>query len=245
MKCSFLIYIFVICSPLITTDTTSVYGAEKVVRISTVLRQDKSREKESLPPGKNAERLKGSAAWNKIRTAFHDAGYTIIFKPYPWKRALVMAQNDQTDIIFPISRSEERDKHFLFSKRAVTSTDYVIYVKENSTIEWKGIASCNGLRIGVISGWNYSENFQNNKLIEKYSINSLKSAFLMLEAGRLDGLAGYESNFDNFIRKNNLHGTVKKLSAFGSKREYIAGSKNNPRTEEYLKIFDAANKTDH
>ena len=233
-KCliSFIFYfLFTPCISL-SDDTNSLI-------ISTVLRKGLPMHEEVVPIGKDTDRINKSKSWLEFKNIFHDAGYIIVFKPFPWKRAVGMAKEGVVDIIFPISKTKQREELFLFSKQSFNSVSYLIYVRNDFASDiYTDLSSLNGLQIGYMRGWNYGKLWNENSGILKYDVGKIQNGFMMLKAGRLVGFAGYEENFDRILNREDLMGRFKKLPVFDQNDEYIAGARNNPRVAELLKIFD-------
>ena len=70
-----------------------------------------------------------------------------------------------------------------------------------SPIQWQDLTSLDGLAIGTMRGWNFGDEWKANSAIEKYEISTILQGFRMLDAGRLDGLVGYEVNFDYALKQ--------------------------------------------
>ena len=169
-------------------------------------------------------------------------GYTITLSVYPWSRAMHMATAGKIDVIFPAGRNDAREKLFLYSKEPINSAKFLVYVRKDSTIEWNGLKSLNGLQIGAMRGFNYGNLWAANTEIRKYELDDILGGFRMLDKKRLDGFAGYEDNWDYALKQANWKTTYEKLPAFDSSEEYVMGLKTNSRINEYLEAFDSGKK---
>jgi hypothetical protein len=61
----------------------------------------------------------------------------------------------------------------------------------------------------------------------------------MLDRRRLDGIVGYEVNYDYALKMANWPTKYKKLPSFDGSVEFAAGAKEKPRVVKILKDFDA------
>jgi polar amino acid transport system substrate-binding protein len=192
---------------------------------------------EHITPGKDSKKLQGYS-WDILRESLHASGYAIDLKIYPWVRAIDETKRGNVDVIFPAGLTKERQTFFHFSKTPVNQANFLVYVQKDSNIRWDGLTSLAGLNIGAMRGWNYGQKFEEKKLKPKM-ISKIIKGFQMLEAGRIDGFVGYEVNFDYALKQSKLQpGNYKKLPAFDFSKEFLAGSKDNPKVQQILADYD-------
>ena len=153
-----------------------------------------------------------------------------------------MVESGKIDVLFPTGLTKERTELFYYSREPINRAEFLVYVKPDAAIQWKDLNSLNGLVIGEMRGWNFGEEWKTNTAIEKYEISTLSQGFKMLDAGRLDGLAGYEVNFDHALKLSESKEVYKKLPAFDFSAEYAVGAKDNPNTIAILDEFDAGKR---
>jgi len=111
----------------------------------------------------------------------------------------------------------------------------------DSTLKWSGLESLSGKKIAVRRNFNLGNDW--NQIVDTmslYEINSIEQGFMMLQAKRVEGFAGYDINWDYFLNnsKNFQTSSFKKLPPFGKSEEYVATLKSNPRSEKILTTFD-------
>lgn len=192
---------------------------------------------ERIGPGEDSKRLQGYS-WDILRESLHVMGYTIDLNIYPWVRAMDTAKRGKSDVIFPTGLTDERKAFFHFSERPVNQADFLTYVRKDSDIQWDGLASLIGLKIGAMRGWNYGQKFK-EKNFEPKMVSKIVNGFKMLGANRLDGFVGYEVNFDYALAQSELQsGDYKKLPVFDFSKEFLAGSKDNPKTQKIIADYD-------
>ncbi|MBF0258458.1 MAG: transporter substrate-binding domain-containing protein [Desulfamplus sp.] len=225
------------------------FAQEKIVNVATLddyspycfSKNDKKSSQESIPPGSDSANLQGYS-WDVLRESFHAEGYTIKLSVYPWKRAVYDTKTGIEDIVFPMIKSQEREESFYFSKESVDQVNFIVYVPLDSTIQWQGIESLNGLTVGQIRGWNLGKQWSQNDKIKKDDLTKIIQGFKMLDMGRIAGFAGYEINFDYALKNENWKTKYKKLPSFDASIEYVAGVKTNPRVPDILRAFDLGKK---
>ena len=227
-----------------------VLAAENVVSVATLedyspycfpKENSQRKAKEMIPPGSDSSRLQGYS-WDILRASLHARGYTIELIIAPWARAFSMTQSGEVDVLFPTGLNKERTEFFYYSREPINRADFLVYVKPDSPIEWKDLTSLDGLVIGEMRGWNFGNDWNENTAIQKYEVSTILQGFKMLDAGRLDGLVGYEVNFDHALKQSQSKQVYKKLPAFDFSAEYVAGAKSNPNTIAILDNFDAGKR---
>ncbi len=113
-----------------------------------------------------------------------DSAIKFNHKPYPWNRAVMMA-NYYGDLIFALSITNERKKTFHFSDPVFYNTIWLVTLSDH-TFPYASMQDLKGKKIGVIRGSKYGEEFdqQKNKL---FTVEDDVNAY----APRLKKLAGH------------------------------------------------------
>jgi polar amino acid transport system substrate-binding protein len=136
-----------------------------------------------------SEQLKFYGVASRIVTdAFALEGVTVTYGFFPWKRALVLAQEGDWDASAVWLWSEERAENFYISDPVIKST-YVFFHLKSSPFEWEVINDLKGRRIGATLGYNYGEQFEQaekNGAIEVDRVPEDEVNFKKLLAGRID-----------------------------------------------------------
>lgn len=91
-------------------------------------------------------------------------------------------------------------------------------------------------------GWDYGSEWDDANYIDKIEVDSIIQALQMLDNESIDGFAGYEIIVDSTLKNENWPTSYRKLLAFGSTMEYLAGAKNNSKVEGILNIFDSGKR---
>ncbi|WP_028865475.1 substrate-binding periplasmic protein [Psychromonas aquimarina] len=224
------------------------YAAPKIVKIVTLhdyapfcMTSGDYEINQVIVPGQDALGFSGYS-WDILRESFHEMGYVVHLSIRPWARAVANVKNNKADIVFPTGKNSKRLKIFTYSLESVNHADYIVYVRADDPIQWRGLQSLNGLTIGVKKGFSYGNAWRQASAVNKYDVLTILQGFKMLNAGRIDGFAGYEFNWDYILQRQNWHDKYRKLDAFGSTSEYLAALKSNPKGKEFLSAFDQGKK---
>lgn len=247
MRVGNLVLVILCCRAVFADDIVlATHAVEKYVTVATSTHNppfnfDKPKAKtllkEVLAPGQDSERLQGYSL-DILRESYHEMGYTIELHVYPWPRAFDEVKKGNLDILFPTGFNEERTHFFHYSQEPINHVEFLIYVKPNSSIQWQGLESLNGMLIGVLRGWNYGPKWKAQTRIVKYETNEILQGFSMLDHGHLDGLVGYEINFDYALQQANKTQRYKKLPVFDSTDEFAVAAKHHPKAKKLLAEFD-------
>lgn len=236
-KCFFsLLTVILVCVP--------VYSSEKIVKLATLpdfppfsfVIENYDMDAEIIIPGEDSNWLTGSS-WDIVRESFHAMGYTIQLEIMPWKRALLLTEKCEIDILFPAGKSDARQEIYRYSTEPINTINYVIYVRPDSKLKWNGLASLEGLQIGVKKGWTYGDEWNNSDHFVKFNVDGVLQGFKMLDKNRLDALAGYEEVYDYILKQTKWKNKYKKLTFFGGSLEYPIGCRDSELVKELLDDF--------
>lgn len=235
--------IFLLTLTLLSIATPS-FCADKVITVGTLedyapfCQRINDREPNgTFPPHTDSKGFEGYS-WDVLRESFHEMGYTIKLHVTPWARAIKNVQDGAVDVLFPTGKNSERQKQFYYSNEPVNQANFLVYVRKDDPIKWKGLNSLDGLVIGVKRGFTYGDKWKAATNIKKQNVSTISQGFKMLDFKRFDGFAGYEINWDYVLQQANLEKKYKKLPVFDITNEYLIALKTNPRAIEILKAFD-------
>ena len=192
---------------------------------------------EKVVPGEDSKIFKGFS-WDTLREAYHSMGYTVYLTVRPWQRALKRFEKGAFEILYPTTRTPEREKKYFYSKGDTNFSSMNIYTKKDSSFVFKDLSSLKGMRVGVIRGWSYGPEWETSKFLKVIQNDSDKQNFEMLSQGRLSAIAAYSVIADLWLKKNNKDGLFKKHKSFAFNREYLVSLKSNAKTIKKVEIFD-------
>lgn len=119
----------------------------------------------------------------------------VIFKSVPWKRALKMIRDGAADAITFISKTPEREEyvHFIDGNIISHTLDGFFAIKEKAgEISYTGeLKQLRGLKIGVLAGYTYGDDFDNAHFLDKDDGAKVETQLLKkLLSGRFDIAVG-------------------------------------------------------
>ncbi|MBC3864330.1 transporter substrate-binding domain-containing protein [Undibacterium jejuense] len=123
-----------------------------------------------------------------VTNIFKNLGHSVHVEIYPWARALSMINSGQSDRIFTIFRTSEREKFLDFSNESIVNQKIYFYGRKSDKFAFNGdFSSLHKVRIGVLHNVSYGPEFDNARsklLIDE--ANSMESNIKKLIAGRID-----------------------------------------------------------
>ena len=117
-----------------------------------------------------------------VNSIFKNAHIELELIYLPFKRAYQDVKEGKIDGLFNFYQTPERMQWFDYSASFIKNP-LVIFKKNNRQID---INNLQGLKVGVMRGYTYGNEFDNNSTFTRYIIDSHKSAFLLLKKNRID-----------------------------------------------------------
>lgn len=221
-----------------------IFASEKIVSVVSLLDyapyvfvKGKHPVKGVISTQNTTELVKGYS-WDVFIESFFVMGYSIEYAIVPWPRAIRLLEYGHADLLFPISKSDERLTTYNFSKESINTTDYVIYLPKNSPIQWEGYDSLDGKVIGVKREYHYGEKFNSLRNIVKYDVGNISEGFQMLDKGRIDGFIGYQNSWDYILKQKDWEFKFRKSPIIDTNLEYVVSMKGVRKNEKLLEIYD-------
>ncbi len=143
----------------------------------------------------------------------------------------------RADLLFPAVRTPAREDVFAFSARPVDRLSAVFYLPLNSQMQYDGVNTLNGKRVGVVRGWSYGSLFDNADGVNRIELDDTETGFRLLRQNRLDALAGYGTVYDRELKKIGWSAHFRKQPAGYVLDEFLCGIKDSGRTGELLAAF--------
>jgi len=231
--------LFILCSNLsfAKDKLVSVITLEDNAPIVYTEQRTKGGINELLSPGQNSETLKGYG-WDILRESYHKMGYTIHLSTAPWRRAIESVRAGKVDVLFPTGKNIARHQYFLYSKAAINTVSFVVYINKDSQIQWQNISSLQGLKVGLYRGYNYGDKWEQEADVIKINLDNISQGFKMLKNNRIDAFIGYEVAWNYVLRQMNMTTEFIALPKFGFTTEHVAVLKTNAEAIQLLTDFD-------
>lgn len=147
----------------------------------------------------------------------HELGVHFEIQRYPWRRALMMAENGE-GLIFGISENAERKKIFQFS-RPIYSKYVWLVTRSDAKFKYNSLTDLKGKSIGIVNGVDFGDAFNQQKNVlftVEADTNSATSRFNKLIKRRMDAMVvtartsdakKLEKNIQRRVTRD-LHGSV-------------------------------------
>ncbi len=150
----------------------------------------------------------------------------------PQKRMLNYLKTGKKDGATIISKNAERLKYLDYTATIFLKRGLIFYLAEkNPPFDWENYGDFKGLRIGIVAGHNYGDEF--NQAIDNFNlniqpVNRIKQNFDKLLAGRIDILLCIELSAKQFLRDPKYKGKIShSQKSYYSKGYHIGFSKKS------------------
>lgn len=140
--------------------------------------------------GNDKDQLIGGYAIDFIREISVRIRTPVQLSIMPWLRCLSMAKKGLVDGIMLLTPNDERRQFLHFTEPLLSDANLLWYRADNPHVaDRRSFDELKGLRIGVVSGFNYGEAFKQAREDLKLDVEpapSVRSNFLRLERGWID-----------------------------------------------------------
>jgi len=137
-----------------------------------------------------------------IREACRQLKIEPLFLNYPWKRALISAEEGKADAIFSPVYNEDRAKFLYFPSEPLSVTKNSIFARKSDNIKIKDINDLKDKTVGIVRAYSYGSNFDNYQGIKKIECNNDEELIRILNGKRIDMIAIQGEEIFNFICKS-------------------------------------------
>lgn len=153
-------------------------------------------------------------------------GWTVRYREAPMRRALLMVQQGEVDVVLGPRRTEDREQYLDYVIPAFPSERHLFFY-QTGTQRIARYEDLYGRIIGVVEGAAHFPRFDADEKILKESAPEYENLMLMMERGRVDVVVAPEVVGRYTANRLGLRVSVSPFSVPG-KRRYIAVSKSSP-----------------
>ncbi len=180
-----------------------------------------------------------------VAEVFRSQGVEVKFGFFPWARSYYEAQTGNWDGTFEWADTPELRKDFYISQEKLSDQEWVFFYRTTDPFNWESMLDLAGKKIGLTSGYVYSDLFtdlQNNKNYSFEEATSDLANFQKLLSGRIDifpiekqvGLTILQEHFSSEeINQLTIH--PKSIYSFDP---YLLLNKQNPENEKRIELFN-------
>lgn len=179
------------------------------------------------------------------RAVFNAAGYDVRYSVQPWARAVNETRKGDEQMIVGILVDNAPD--FIYPQETIGTNTNVFFTRNDSNWQYQGIASLDGVVVGVADEYVFGEPFDtyvnNNRengqrLHVIHSDDPVMQAFSLLGAGRIGAYLDDRMVVRWTARQANVPLELREAGVVSSIPLYIAFSPADSRSTELARVFD-------
>ncbi|WP_320175300.1 transporter substrate-binding domain-containing protein [Maridesulfovibrio sp.] len=165
------------------------------------------------------------------------------FVALPWKRCLVMLENNELDLVLDGSKDSPRLRNFLFSRKIYHLDNALFYLKSRfpNGPQIKAIADIDNFSLGGVFGFNYKVYPFDVSRVQQ-GAKDIETMLKMLEKRRFELGIGFKQIVCSRMRLNGLDGgdiSFIRMPGVDSLRFYVFGN-HNPKTRKLIERINYA-----
>ncbi|WP_286220939.1 substrate-binding periplasmic protein [Marinobacter apostichopi] len=142
-----------------------------------------------------------------VRTVLQAMGFEPKFQVLPWARAEMMVRRGNADLLFSLTSSPERERHYLFTAPISSARD-VLYARKDAGLSWTNYNDLTNLSVGVTAGYSYAPEFMawlrqgQSQVVTMNQENPDLAGLRMVAVGRVDIFICEEKACNHLINAN-------------------------------------------
>jgi polar amino acid transport system substrate-binding protein len=188
-----------------------------------------------------------------IRRVLSDMGYQANIRVLPWVRAEQLVRTGRADMLYQLTFSETRERHYYFTGPINTAQD-VFFKRKDRALEWQTLNDLAGLNFGLSAAYSYAPEFMDwlsngNAYITKIPHEQPELTGLrMVSLGRIDLFICERSVCEYLLKESTsqfqeLADVERMPGHVGPERNFRAAfSRKLPNGQELRDEFNAALK---
>ncbi len=172
---------------------------------------------------------------------FDRMGYHYIPRIVPWKRAIAMVKTGQVEGIGSVWYRPERESFLHYPKFTFSVEILGIYQPTGApTIRYQSLEDFQGMKLGIVLGFAYPEEFLESKLFRREEVRSDEQNLLKLSRQRVDVVISDTIVADYKIKQLGLYRKIVRNPYDYNEGiwGYIAFSKRHPRGRQLAQEYD-------
>ncbi|WP_305856024.1 substrate-binding periplasmic protein [Balneatrix alpica] len=137
------------------------------------------------PPFLDPEQDTQGVAIEIVRAALESQGHQLEFKFMTWAEAIDGVTNANYDLLVGTWFTEERTMFLVYSEPYLKN-EIKFIKRKGDAFEFSGLNTLEGKKVGIISGYGYSDSFVNDLTFERPEASDLMTNVKALIAGEID-----------------------------------------------------------
>lgn len=192
------------------------------------------------PPYIDESLPKGGVSVQIADAALRTQGFTVVNKILPWARAIEETKIGNIDLILDAWWSQDRSKHFLFS-RPYLNGPLKFIKRKGDTFDYKNIVSLSGKSIALVRNYAYGDSFLDAVNYDRHQVHDFLQGMKMLTLGRVDLTLENE-----LVAKTRIRQAAPEMldliewspMPLSDSFVYLISSYNNPKHVEIIHAFN-------
>ncbi len=146
-----------------------------------------------------------------VKEAAKKIGISITFKPYPWKRCLVMMETGRSDAIIGVLKNQTLQNYLYFVEEPLAYEETTMFTYRGSNITFDGnLNDIYKYKVGLIRGATFHDEWEKKKgnFIRLEESNKMESLIKKLSHKRIDLIIGNKFIIQHNLKKLNLNNEI-------------------------------------
>jgi polar amino acid transport system substrate-binding protein len=164
---------------------------------------------------------------------------------YPWNRVVYLLDKDEVDLAYQFAQSPERmEKYVMVGPIRTGRTGFA--VPADSPAHYETLDDLKGLKIGVVKGFHYSDEFDSSTTLTKIDTPTNNQILVrMLVGSRLDAIIGDVDTLRYFAAKEGVTSKIRFLPKIHKEMvRYVAFPKSKADKAERFRVALEAMQAD-
>lgn len=136
-----------------------------------------------------------------VKEAFALVGHEVTYVVLPWARAYDSVKAGDSDITYPWSFNEDRNKEITYNETPLVVNRSIFWFKEGTNFSWSDFSDLNNYSIGAMIGYGDTDILKANNIEVQETKDELTNLKKLL-AGRIDAFAMNEVVGNQIIKQN-------------------------------------------
>jgi polar amino acid transport system substrate-binding protein len=176
-----------------------------------------------------------------VQHAFRAVGYEPKIEVRPYARVLTEVENGVADGGFNVTRQTSTEDVYHFGSVPILTASASFYFRKEDAVKYLGFKELpNGIRIGLINGYEYGDTYEKNRAgFSEVRLNQQAQIISMLRLDRIDAGIMFDE-VANYTLRSMTPAPVNIVKGFQNHQSniYVAFSRSRDNTEAYSRLLD-------
>ncbi|WP_033136203.1 substrate-binding periplasmic protein [Aeromonas finlandensis] len=173
-----------------------------------------------------------------VKAVFAEEGIAIVFRTLPFARCMQDTKQGQMTACFNAAITEDNRDSYYWHNTPLFEEDFAIFALANEPRRNLTFSSLEGMRVGIVIGYDYSSELMQNPKIRRIKAKSETQLIEMMVRGRIDYVLMSDISGQLKIKQLALEGKVIKVGYISTVGLRLAFSRTYPGGEEMARRFE-------